>query len=109
MISTLVIPNRTIPCSQRMPFKSDNEPVFNSAPEVDESGDTFLKRLQRSKLQSPNDSCMPSGHEFCFEAVVNKRYNRWKRSRRKKTLSTDSRSSCLAAAALMKMTKETLL
>ncbi|KAH3787719.1 hypothetical protein DPMN_165846 [Dreissena polymorpha] len=84
MISTLIIPDRTIPCSQRMPFKSDNEPVFNSAPEVDESGDTFHKRLQRSKLQSPNDSCMPSGHEFCFEAVVNKRYNRWKRRRRKK-------------------------
>ncbi|KAH3855726.1 hypothetical protein DPMN_098296 [Dreissena polymorpha] len=84
MISTLIIPDRTIPCSQWVSFKGDNQPVFNSAPAVDESGDTFLKRLQRSKLQIPTDSCMPSGHEFCFEAVVNKRYNRWKRRRRKK-------------------------
>ncbi|KAH3816487.1 uncharacterized protein LOC127832259 isoform X2 [Dreissena polymorpha] len=84
MSSTLIIPDRTIPCSQWVSFTGDNEPVLNSAPEVDESSDTFLKRLQRSKLESPNDSCMPSGHEFCFEAVVDKRYNRWKRRRRKK-------------------------
>ncbi|KAH3846355.1 hypothetical protein DPMN_088656 [Dreissena polymorpha] len=74
MSSTLILPDRTIPCSQWVSFTGDNEPVFNSAPEVDES----------SKLQDPNDSCMPSGHEFCFEAVVDKRYNRWKRRRRKK-------------------------
>ncbi|KAH3692726.1 hypothetical protein DPMN_193880 [Dreissena polymorpha] len=84
MSSTLIIPDRTIPCSQRMSFTGDNEPVLNSAPEVDESGDTFLKRMQRSKLKSPNDSCMLSGHAFCFEAVLYKRYNRWKRRLRKK-------------------------
>jgi len=37
-------------CSQWVSFNGDSEPVLNNAPEVEEGCDTFLKRLQRTKL-----------------------------------------------------------
>jgi len=31
-----------------------------------------------------SDTGLPSGQQFCFEAMVDKRYNRWRRRRRKR-------------------------
>ncbi|WAR25062.1 hypothetical protein MAR_010766 [Mya arenaria] len=84
MTSTMIVPSPQVPCSQWVSFNADNEPVLNTAPQVDDGCDTFLKRLQRTRVQNPSDSSLPSGQQFCFEAMVDKRYNRWKRRRRKK-------------------------
>ncbi|XP_045166682.2 uncharacterized protein LOC123530058 isoform X2 [Mercenaria mercenaria] len=84
MSSTMIVPERDTHYSQWISFNGDNEPVLNTSPEVDEGCDTFLKRLQRTKLINQDDPALPSGQQFCFEAMVDKRYNRWKRRRRKK-------------------------
>jgi hypothetical protein len=54
MTSTMIVPERDTPCSQWVSFNGDNEPVLNTSPEVDEGCDTFLKRLQRTKVINQN-------------------------------------------------------
>ncbi|KAL4227024.1 hypothetical protein ACF0H5_015000 [Mactra antiquata] len=84
MSATVIVPQRNIPCTQWITFNGDNEPVINNGPDKEDGCDTFLKRLQKAKICNQNDPSLPSGQQFCFEAMVDKRYNRWKRRRRKK-------------------------
>lgn len=92
MSATVIVPERDNQCCQWVTFNSDNEPVLNTGQERDNGIDTFLKRLQRAKQYNSKDGSLPSGQQFCFEAVVDKRYNRWKRRRRKKKASEARRT-----------------
>lgn len=94
--ATVIVPPKEKPCTQWITFNTEDEPVLNNALVTDKGCDNFLKRLQRTKLFPDQDTgtSIPMGQQFCFEPVTDKRYNRWKRRRRKKK-ETDFRRSTM--------------
>ena len=44
------------------------------------------------------NTSIPPGKQFCFEPMIDKRYNRWKRRRRKKKEIDNHRSSHMAGS-----------